>query len=180
MKRISGPYIDQKWFILRMKQLFDNVSEDGVCFGIAAMKMQAIFSGDSNLFDKRMKIMHEIPEEKFKEELEGINKKRLEIIKTVKEETKPLRELNNAEKKELLADEYLNSALQKLEETVDKLVKENKIPFSKKNEELSRREKLFYFNALVQNKINKKIDQLSEEDRIKFFVPDNFLKNSLL
>ncbi|MBA2653265.1 MAG: ankyrin repeat domain-containing protein [Tatlockia sp.] len=171
MQRISGPYTDQKWFIKRMNQLFANVSEDGVCFGIAAMKMQAIFSGDSDLFDKRTKIMHDIPSKKFKEELEDINKIRLEIIKTVKKEIKPLRELNDSEKKELLADEYLNIALLKLEEAVDKLVKENQIPLEKKNEELSRRRELCYFNAFIQNKINQKIDQLSEEDRIKLDIP---------
>lgn len=67
----------QHWIIKAMKALGYPSNKRGVCFGIARMGMQAIFSSDLETFDKRFVPIYKIPLDK----LPGvIQKRRLESI----------------------------------------------------------------------------------------------------
>ena len=170
MRRICEMYPNQKGFIQRMTQFFPDCSQDGVCFGIAAMRVQAILSGDTALFDQRIKTIHDIPLENFKEIIETINRKRLEITQQVKRENAPYRELDDEEKNSLAADKSFQNALSSIEPTVTQLIQEDKIPAESKEQEILRRKKLYYFDALLQSKIKQKIAELPVEEQLSLDI----------
>ncbi|MHB1947855.1 MAG: ankyrin repeat domain-containing protein [Gammaproteobacteria bacterium] len=63
-QRLLEP-INQPWLIACMQKLGYADSAEGLCFGVAAMGMQAILTDNIRTFDERLKKMYKIPIEKF-------------------------------------------------------------------------------------------------------------------
>lgn len=160
---------DQTWLINRLKKISNNVDDKGICFGLSAMSMQAIFLNDLSTFTRRLELIYAMPENTFVEEIDKLNKKRIEIIEQVKKEIGPMRELSQHETAEILAIQENKNALLKLEETIKTLAEEGKALDEK---EKNRRKNSLLFNAFVQKKIEEKKSTLfSEDERIKLDIP---------
>lgn len=68
-----------------LNKLLDTKDDEGRCFGVAAMGMNAILARDLKSFDGRFPTIMSVNEEQFNETLDSTNQIRIEYIKQIKE-----------------------------------------------------------------------------------------------
>src|SRR3990167_4936090 len=155
----------QKWLIDRMIEVIPTANVKGICFGIAHMGMQAILSGETEVFNQRLQAIHDIKNDELNKTLDALKAKRVKLIDEVKEEIKALPpSVIKQEKTDLKEEESIKKKLKILKETVDKLVEEKLLSLEDKQIEYTTREQSLLLNAYKQKKINERINTSSPEE----------------
>lgn len=80
----SAKNMHHNLLIKKMKPLGYPPNEEGVCFGVAHMGMQAILSHDLHTFDERIKFLLSIDKQEIGPKIDAANQKRLELIHQAK------------------------------------------------------------------------------------------------
>src|SRR5665213_2192937 len=75
INRLQNP-LNHPWLIARMQKLGYAEKSEGLCFGVAAMGMQAILTNNLNTFKERLEKMREIPLEDFAERIHEARKRK--------------------------------------------------------------------------------------------------------
>lgn len=162
---------NQEWLLSRIQKIFTQFNSKGVCAGIASMSTQAILSKDLLTFNRRLKLIHDIPEENFEEEIETLKQKRTELIKQIKNQTGQERILNQDELNQLFARSTVTDALLRLEQIIDELVDAGSLSIADKEAELTRRKNSFLFNTYVQDQIENALLSLPDTERLMLDIP---------
>lgn len=105
-----------KWLINRMKALGYSPNEEGVCFGLSQIAMQAFLLNELDLFIDRLKHINSISLEKFQAEIVNARNTRVDIFAKVKSD------LINQKKKELNKDDLSSEEINELYPLVEKKV----------------------------------------------------------
>lgn len=157
--------VSHGWLIKRMKIFFpeDLIDEGGVCNGVSHMGMQAILTRDLAFFDKRLRLMYTPLILKIISDRKNLLTK---VIATIQQT-----ELIDKKKEEEIIKQFANRAdlKQKFEanqRSVKKMIELNKIKAEEEQQKLNELNTKTCINAYLQQKINGKIANLPEDDRL--------------
>lgn len=156
---VSAVPRDQLFIISPMKKISLHPDDDGICFGLAAIAMQMFLSGDIKTLNYLIEMLASIKDDRFKEEFERLIQKRVQLIKTIKQEICDEIKTIRIHPDQLWNYHLTASNLHLSEEDFNKLTKQEK---ETRNEA---------FRADLREKINAKIAQYlekNEEERLRF------------
>jgi len=149
-----------------IQEFIPNIGEEGVCFGLAHMAMQAAIANDLKTFNDRLETISKFPAKDFAARYHHLSSERTRQIAAIKAKYLTLdSKLLSRRKINLAKTTLMQEKFRDLEIIIDSLINENKLSPELRDVELARRKEIALDNQLQQLYIEKEL-QFKPRDQV--------------